>query len=100
MILENAVKIRTYSDEFAAELAASWLAEEKIPYEIVTDDAGGAYPMLHVTKGVRLYVEKPNEERAKAVLERAEQGVDESVFPDDLGDEPAPESPEPPAEPS
>lgn len=85
MILENAVKIRTYSDVFAAELAASWLAEEQIPYEIVTDDAGGAYPMLHVTKGVRLYVEKPNEERAKAVLERAEQGVDESVFPDDLG---------------
>ncbi|MEZ5063921.1 MAG: DUF2007 domain-containing protein [bacterium] len=78
----DSVVVRTYVNEVEADLAASWLDAEGIACELVSDDAGGVFPMLQVTRGVKLLVDRALETRALEILERSEQEVDPSVFPE------------------
>ncbi len=71
----DAVVVATFGNEVEADLAASWLAEEGIEYVILSDDAGGALPMLQVTRGVKLLVAPENEERARRILAGAEAEI-------------------------
>jgi hypothetical protein len=77
---DDEVVVRVYTNELEAEMAASWLDAEGIPYEVLTDDAGGTLPNLLVTRGVKLVVDRANEERANEILDRGEEEVDPSIL--------------------
>lgn len=69
--MESAVVIRTFPNRVLAGLAASLLEAEGIQAFILSDDAGGAYPMLQFIRGVRLLVAPQDEARARDILETA-----------------------------
>ncbi len=65
---DESVVIATYPNEYEADLAVSWLEAEGIPSVVVADDAGGAFPMLQVSRGVKVLVTAGNEDRAREIL--------------------------------
>lgn len=69
--MESAVLIRTFPNRILAGLAASLLEAEGIQAFILSDDAGGAYPVLQFIRGVRLLVAPQDEARARDILEAA-----------------------------
>ena len=75
--------IRVYSNEIEAGLAASWLDAEKVPYELISDDVGGAFPNLQITRGIKLAVNPEDEERANMILDRGEEEIDPSILEGD-----------------
>ena len=66
--------IATYRSRVMADLAASLLKAEGIDTLVLSDDAGGAYPMLQFLRGVRLLVEAGDEDRAREILAAASTG--------------------------
>jgi hypothetical protein len=68
---EDAVLVGTYPDRIAAELASSWLESAGIDFVLLADDAGGAYPFLQTTRGVKLLVAAADESRAREALATA-----------------------------
>jgi hypothetical protein len=72
---ESAVVVKTFPNRVLAGLAASLLEAEGIQAFILSDDAGGAYPMLQFIRGVQLLVAPQDEARARELLgtEMAEQ---------------------------
>jgi hypothetical protein len=73
MDLDDAVILETFPNRIAAEMAAGLLESEGIETLVRADDAGGAYPMLQFIRGVRLYVAKEDEFRARQVLAAMEE---------------------------
>jgi hypothetical protein len=80
MDFDDAVVLETFPNRIAAEMAAGLLQSEGIEALVRADDAGGAYPMLQFISGVRLYVAKEDEFRARQVLAAMEEPGDS---PDD-----------------
>ncbi len=72
----DVVVVRTFANTVHAGLAASWLAAANIESMTLADDAGGAYPFLQVTRGVKVLVRSEDAARAREVLDTAEQGLD------------------------
>ena len=71
------VVIRTYPNEFAAQLAQIVLEAHDIPSMLLRDDAGGMEPMLAFLRGVRLAVRHEDAMRALRCLD------DEAALADD-----------------
>ncbi len=67
--VESAVVVKTFPNRILAGLAASLLEAEGIQTFILSDDAGGAYPMLQFIRGVQLLVAPEDEARARDILE-------------------------------
>ncbi|MCF7943420.1 MAG: DUF2007 domain-containing protein [Spirochaetia bacterium] len=65
----DTVEIRTFTQQFNAEIAKGLLEEAGISAVLDSDDAGGAYPNIFFTgKGYRLLVRADDRERAEEVL--------------------------------
>jgi hypothetical protein len=60
--------VESYPNRPLAEIAAGLLESAEIPHRIISDDAGGAYPMLDLTHGVRLVVARADLQRARNIL--------------------------------
>jgi hypothetical protein len=62
------VVLRKFRSEPVARLAASALEGEGVSCIVSRDDAGGAYPFLVGTLGIRLLVASSDENRAREIL--------------------------------
>ncbi len=68
--MSDIVEIAKFSGEFEAQIALAHLASEGIEANIVTDDAGGAFPTLSMlTGGVRIIVRTQDAQAATLSLE-------------------------------
>lgn len=65
---DDAVVVGVYANAVEADLAASWLEADGIVPIVLSDDAGGAYPMLQAARGVKLLVAPENAARAREIL--------------------------------
>jgi hypothetical protein len=63
------VVIRTFADAISAHIAQAALDANDIRSIIVGDDAGGAYPALTFSNGVRLAVQHSDAMKALRLLE-------------------------------
>lgn len=63
------VVIRTFPDEISARIAQAALDANDIRSIIIGDDAGGAYPALTFSNGVRLAAQHSDAVRALRVLD-------------------------------
>lgn len=79
MNLDDAVVLRKFYTMEEASIAASVLDSRGIECEVLPDDAGGAYPMLHMTAGIRLLVDYRSLDAARAVLEEVSDISDEEL---------------------
>ena len=66
---EGVVVIRMFSDSISAHIAQAALDANGIRSIIVGDDAGGAYPALTFSNGVRLAVRHSDAMRAMRLLD-------------------------------
>ena len=62
------VIVGEYASEIDAEIARGHLESAGIKAFIIMEDAGGAFPSLQITEGVRLAVDKSDLEKASAIL--------------------------------
>ena len=84
---DESVVVRTYAGEALASIAAARLESEGIETIIQKDDAGGAYPPLQMTRGVRLLVKPEDLPRAEEVLAEIEaEDSGELEQPEPVGD--------------
>lgn len=65
---ESTVVIKTFMNEFEAEIAKGVLEEEGIESFISKDDEGSMNPALVLTQGVKLHVFEKDEEKANEIL--------------------------------
>lgn len=65
---ENTVVLKSFINEFEAEIAKSVLEEEGIESFISKDDEGSMNPSLILTQGVRLHVFEKDEAKALEIL--------------------------------
>ncbi len=63
------VVIRTFADGISAHIAQAALDAHDIPAVILGDDAGGLYPALTFSHGVRLAVQHADAVRALYILD-------------------------------
>lgn len=63
------VVIRTYSDAISAHIAQAALDANDIPSAILGDDAGGLYPALTFSNGVRIAVQHADAVLALRILD-------------------------------
>jgi CTP:molybdopterin cytidylyltransferase MocA len=68
MNLSHLVAVADFPVEAMARVAASALEAAGIPVIVTSDDLGGTLPGLHPSRGVRLLVNKNDEERAREIL--------------------------------
>ena len=73
---ENTVVIRTYMNEFEAEVTKGALDEEGIPSFITKDDEGSMIPALTVSLGVKLHVFEKDVEKAEEIIKSLETTED------------------------
>lgn len=67
--MSDIVEIAKFSGEFEAQIALAHLASEGIEANMVTDDAGGAFPNLSmVSGGVRIIVRAEDAQAATSAL--------------------------------
>ena len=66
------VTIATFPSEVEAEVAQSILAANAIDAIVLTDNAGGMLPSMHLLKETRLVVRAEDAEAARAVLQEGE----------------------------
>jgi hypothetical protein len=72
------VTVGVFPVEALARVAASALEAAGIRVMVKSDDLGGTLPGLHPTRGVRLLVNKSDEEAARAILAEGETGAEGS----------------------
>jgi Putative prokaryotic signal transducing protein len=65
---QRQVVVESFENEIDAEIAKARLEAENIEANIVKDDAGGMFPSLQQTSGVRLLVPEDSADRAKEIL--------------------------------
>jgi len=63
------VVIRTFGDAISAHIAQAALEANEIRSIIIGDDAGGAYPALTFTNGIRLAVQHTDAVQALRLLD-------------------------------
>jgi hypothetical protein len=68
-MFEHMVHIAEFPNELEAEIACGHLKSTGIEAIVLKDDAGGMFPSLQGTEGVRLLVPRDQQEKAKKVLE-------------------------------
>ncbi len=68
-IEDDIVVIRTFGDAISAHIAQAALEANDIQSIIVGDDAGGAYPALTFSNGVRLAVKHSDAMQALRLLD-------------------------------
>ena len=66
---EQMVSIAEFNNEFEAELACGHLKAAGIHTMILKDDAGGMFPSLQETEGVRVLVPQKEKEQARRTLD-------------------------------
>ena len=66
---DEIVEIARFFNIVEGEVACAQLRSNGINAYLRTDNAGGLHPELNFTRGVRLMVLAPDEERALAVLD-------------------------------
>ncbi len=69
---EKTTVIRTYMNEFEAEISKSILEEEGIESFITKDDEGSMNPALNLALGIRLHVLEKDVEKAEEILKSVE----------------------------
>ena len=69
---EKMIVLRTFSNEMFARMAAMHLENLEIKSIILKDDAGGAYPSMQFSEGVRLLIDPADQEKAEATLQQLE----------------------------
>jgi hypothetical protein len=69
---DGIVVIRTFPDAISAHIAQATLDANDVRSIIVGDDAGGAYPALTFSNGVRLAVQHVDAMRAIRLLDAVE----------------------------
>jgi hypothetical protein len=65
---ERAIVLRTFANEFEAEVARLHLDAAGIPSKILTDGLGGVHPHLQFARGVRLVVPESLRDEAEEAL--------------------------------
>ena len=65
---ENTIVLKTFLNEFEAEIAKGVLDEEGIESFITKDDEGSMAPPLQFTQGVRLHIFEKDLEKANEIL--------------------------------
>jgi hypothetical protein len=68
----NLILIKTFLSEPNARIASDYLESQGIATLIKKDDAGGNYPSLQLSSGVRLFVNDADEQAALALLNEIE----------------------------
>jgi len=66
---EELIVVRTFTNQFEAEVAKSALDAAEIGSMLTSDDAGGVQPGLWVSEGVALLVRPEDAQRAAEVLD-------------------------------
>jgi len=69
LAFDNPTIIATYRTRHDAAMAKGRLNDQGIRAVLASDDAGGAYPQMQRTQGVRLVVDSPQAHEAWQVLE-------------------------------
>ncbi len=82
MNLDDAIVLETFSSRIEAEMAAGLLESEGVPAMVMADDAGGAYPALQFTRGVRLMVAAEDQYRAREILKAMAEPVEPAAEPE------------------
>jgi hypothetical protein len=85
--MSKLVRVATFSDRMSAENAKNVLEASGIEAMLSSDDAGGLRPELTLARGVKLWVNEEDEEKARAALHETE------CAPDVLGETEAREEP-------
>jgi hypothetical protein len=75
--MENYVPVEKYANPMEAQLAQATLSAANIESFISSDDVGGMLPSLDQASGVRLLVDKKNEEEARTVLNSTSEPAEE-----------------------
>jgi hypothetical protein len=68
-MFEHMIPVAEFANEFEAEIASGHLESAGIHAIILKDDAGGMFPSLQETEGVRLLVPQDQKENALRILE-------------------------------
>ncbi|HEX5435551.1 MAG TPA: hypothetical protein VFW98_00215 [Gemmatimonadaceae bacterium] len=76
---DGIVILRTYANEYEADLARAILEAHEIPALVLRDDAGGMYPSLTFIHGVRLAVRREDARDALELLDAAASTPDEEA---------------------
>jgi hypothetical protein len=66
---EKMVVIRSYANEFEAQLAKAELEAADIPVQLLSDGLGGVHPHLQFARGIRIAVPASEAEAALELLE-------------------------------
>lgn len=66
---ERMVVIRTFTNEFEAQLARAELEAADIPVQLLSDGLGGLHPHLQFARGIRLAVPESETEDALELLD-------------------------------
>ena len=69
---EKTAVLRTFTNEMFARMASMHLEAMGIQSFILKDDAGGAYPSMQFSEGVRLMIDPRDQEKAEAILQQLE----------------------------
>jgi hypothetical protein len=75
--MENYVPIQKFANDMQAQLAQATLAAANIESFISSDDVGGMLPSLDQASGIRLLVDKKDEEEARTVLNSTSEPAEE-----------------------
>ena len=73
MKAEKFIVLRTFTNEMFARMASMHLESLGIQTFILKDDAGGAYPSMQFSEGVRLMIDPVDQEKAEEILQKMEQ---------------------------
>ena len=65
------VPIRSFPNEFDAELAKAELEAADIPAQLLSDGTGGVHPHLQFARGIRIAVRESDKEVALELLDAA-----------------------------
>ena len=71
---QNTVVIKTFMNEFEAEIARGVLEDEGVESFISKDDEGSMYPSLRLTEGVRLHIFEKDIDKANDILNSLDSG--------------------------
>lgn len=75
--MKNLLVVKIFTTRMEAQIAKGFLDAQDIDSFVTADDEGGAYPfpMSPSSTGVKLYVTQKDYEKAKALLENAEENA-------------------------
>jgi len=76
--MSEEVQVAIFGDINEAELAKALLTSNGIPCILTDDDAGGMYPQLQQTLGVRLMVPESFADQARELLDAAQADAEDA----------------------